>query len=253
MHADLKRLQRDSSSSRVPVADSEGVESPQHSSTSRISAAASGAYQTVSAASGPPQCTGARSLSRRIRKWHRIAKRTKIQNRLVLRPRRRRAAARCRGHRLLQILHARRQFQLARNGNHQAHPERQKPSGVALSPDRQYVVYVLRDGEKQSLKVRQVSTGSDVEVLPPSVSIFYGLSFSPDGQYIYFTNSSTDNQYFSTLYKMSPCSAGTPQPIVKDIDTGAGFFAGWQTLCLPARRSDSRQNCPACCECRRQR
>src|SRR5277367_1826651 len=34
-----------------------------------------------------------------------------------------------------------------------------KASGVAISPNGQYVVYVLRDGEMQSLMVRQVATG----------------------------------------------------------------------------------------------
>ncbi len=37
-----------------------------------------------------------------------------------------------------------------------------KAIDVAISPDGQYVVYVLREGEKQSLNVRQVATGSDV-------------------------------------------------------------------------------------------
>ena len=54
-----------------------------------------------------------------------------------------------------------------------------KASGVAISPNGQYVVYVLRDGEMQSLMVRQVATGSDVQILAPAVSVFYGLTFSP--------------------------------------------------------------------------
>ena len=37
-----------------------------------------------------------------------------------------------------------------------------KASGVAISPDGQYAVYVLVDGEKRSLIVRQVATGNDV-------------------------------------------------------------------------------------------
>jgi hypothetical protein len=52
---------------------------------------------------------------------------------------------------------------------------------VAISPDGQYVVYVLREGEMQSLNVRQVATGSDVQILPPDVVSFGGLTFSPVG------------------------------------------------------------------------
>jgi eukaryotic-like serine/threonine-protein kinase len=38
---------------------------------------------------------------------------------------------------------------------------------VAISPDGRYVVYALVEGEKQGLNVRQVATGSDVQILPP--------------------------------------------------------------------------------------
>jgi eukaryotic-like serine/threonine-protein kinase len=97
-----------------------------------------------------------------------------------------------------------------------------KASGVAVSPDGQYVVYVLRDGEKQSLMVRQVATGSDIPVVPPEIVTYYGLTFSTDGQYIYFTASSKENNFFSSLYKM-PILGGTPTQIIRDIDTGPAF------------------------------
>ena len=97
-----------------------------------------------------------------------------------------------------------------------------KAAGVAISPNGQYVVYVLRDGEMQSLMVRQVATGSDVQILPPAVSVFYGLTFSPDGNYIYFTEASKENQLFSSLYKM-PVLGGNPQQVMRDIDTSISF------------------------------
>jgi eukaryotic-like serine/threonine-protein kinase len=97
-----------------------------------------------------------------------------------------------------------------------------KAAGVAISPDGQYVVYVLREGEKQNLMVRQVSTGSDVSVLPPDVVAYYGLTFSPDGQYIYFIASSRENNLFSSLYKM-PVLGGTPAKIIADIDSAPAF------------------------------
>jgi eukaryotic-like serine/threonine-protein kinase len=97
-----------------------------------------------------------------------------------------------------------------------------KAVGVAISPNGQYVVYVLREGELQSLNVRQVVTGSDVQILPPAQSVFDGLTFSPDGNYIYFTESTKDNQLFSLLYKM-PVLGGNQQQIVRDIDTSISF------------------------------
>jgi serine/threonine protein kinase len=59
-----------------------------------------------------------------------------------------------------------------------------KATDVAVSPDGQYVVYVLAEGEKQSLNVRQVATGNDVPILPPDVANFVGLIYSPDGSYV---------------------------------------------------------------------
>ncbi len=97
-----------------------------------------------------------------------------------------------------------------------------KAAGVAISPNGQYVVYVLRNGEMQSLMVRQVATGSDVQILPPAVSIFYGLTFSPDGNYIYYVEASKENQLFSSLYKM-PVLGGNPMQILRDIDTSISF------------------------------
>jgi Tol biopolymer transport system component len=70
--------------------------------------------------------------------------------------------------------------------------------------------------------VRQVATGSDVQILAPAVSIFYGLTFSPDGNYIYYCEASKENQLFSSLYKM-PVLGGNPQQIVRDIDTSITF------------------------------
>jgi len=55
-----------------------------------------------------------------------------------------------------------------------------KATNVAISPDGRYVVYVLREGEKQSLNVRQVATGSDVQILPPDEVRIWALTFSPD-------------------------------------------------------------------------
>jgi Tol biopolymer transport system component len=97
-----------------------------------------------------------------------------------------------------------------------------KAMDVAVSPDGQYVVYVLREGEKQSLNVRQVATGSDVQILPPDVVDFTGLTFSPDGNYIYFVRSDKSTTQYSYLYQM-PVLGGAPRRLVRDIDGPISF------------------------------
>jgi len=97
-----------------------------------------------------------------------------------------------------------------------------KAADVAVSPDGQYVVYVLAEGEKQSLNVRQVATGSDVQVLPPDVVEIRGLTYSPDGNYIYFVRSDKSNRAWSYLWQM-PALGGAPRQLVRDIDSPIAF------------------------------
>jgi Tol biopolymer transport system component len=97
-----------------------------------------------------------------------------------------------------------------------------KAARVAISPDGQYVVYVLREGEKRSLNVRQVATGSDVQIVPPDVVRFSGLTFSPDGNYIYFVRSDKSNPNWSYLFQI-PTLGGTPRQLVRDVDGPIGF------------------------------
>jgi serine/threonine protein kinase len=97
-----------------------------------------------------------------------------------------------------------------------------KAMNVAVSPDGQYVVYVLREGGKQSLNVRQVATGSDVQILPLDDVGFRGLTFSPDGNYIYFVRSDKSNPNWSYLWQM-PALGGAPRQLVRDIDSPIAF------------------------------
>jgi serine/threonine protein kinase len=80
---------------------------------------------------------------------------------------------------------------------------------VAISPDGHYVVYALKEGEKQGLNVRQVATGSDVQILPPDEVSIYSLTFSPDANYIDFIRSEKNNPASTFLYRMSTLG-GTP-------------------------------------------
>ena len=57
-------------------------------------------------------------------------------------------------------------------------------SSAAISPDGKYVAYVTGLAGSRSLRVRQVATRSDLEILP--AGRYDGLSFSRDGNYIYY-------------------------------------------------------------------
>ncbi len=100
--------------------------------------------------------------------------------------------------------------------------ENGKANQVAISPDGHYIVYAMRDGEKQSLWVRNVATKSDVQVLAPDVVEIPGVSFSPDGNYIYFVRSDKSTENFRYLYQM-PVLGGSPRQLIRDIDSTVDF------------------------------
>jgi eukaryotic-like serine/threonine-protein kinase len=100
--------------------------------------------------------------------------------------------------------------------------ENGKAANLAISPDGRYVAWIVREGEKQSLWVRQVATGTDVQVVAPEAAPVGGLSFSPDGNYLYFVRSDKSTFNFSYLYRMASLGGAATQ-LVRDVDLGGTF------------------------------
>jgi Tol biopolymer transport system component/DNA-binding winged helix-turn-helix (wHTH) protein len=110
---------------------------------------------------------------------------------------------------------------------------------VAISPDGRYVVYALRNGEKQDLWLRQVATRSDVQILPSDTNGFHGLTFSRDGNYLYFVRSDKNDPFFKYLYSM-PVLGGAARKLIDDVDSPVSFSPdGHQFVyehCIPPRK-----------------
>jgi Tol biopolymer transport system component len=59
---------------------------------------------------------------------------------------------------------------------------------TAISPDGKWLVYATADGEKRSLWLQQAAVaGSGAQILPPARVDYTGLTFSPDGTYLFYT------------------------------------------------------------------
>jgi serine/threonine protein kinase len=97
-----------------------------------------------------------------------------------------------------------------------------KALAAAISPDGKYILNVQNDGGLQSLWLRNVPTSSDTQIVPPASAIYASLAFSPDGNYVYFRKADIATQSSWGLYR-TPVLGGTPQIIVKDVDTGITF------------------------------
>jgi len=124
-------------------------------------------------------------------------------------------------------------FQSAKHADHEI-DENGKAAAVAISPDGQYGVRSA-DAEKQSLRVQNVATRSDVQVLAPDLVEFAGVTFSPDGNYIYFVRSDKSTAQYRYLYQM---------PVLVNCasaDSGHRcahrLLAEWQAVCFSARNS----------------
>jgi len=57
---------------------------------------------------------------------------------------------------------------------------------AAISPDGKQVAFVLENSGQQSLWLKQLATSVDVQIIPPLYSVYQTISFSHDGEYIYF-------------------------------------------------------------------
>jgi serine/threonine protein kinase/Tol biopolymer transport system component len=80
---------------------------------------------------------------------------------------------------------------------------------AAISPDGRYVLSVMDDKGLESLWLRNVPTGSDTQVNPPSASHYDSPVFSSDGNYIYFIKD-------GDLYR-SPILGGAPRIVIQRI------------------------------------
>jgi Tol biopolymer transport system component/tRNA A-37 threonylcarbamoyl transferase component Bud32 len=93
-----------------------------------------------------------------------------------------------------------------------------KVGDAAISPDGTYVAYSVREGVKGSLWVEQVRTESNVQVIPPADMQYYDLTFSPNGDFLYFGRSESKDPLFRFLYKV-PVLGGTARRLIADVDS----------------------------------
>jgi DNA-binding winged helix-turn-helix (wHTH) protein/Tol biopolymer transport system component len=101
-------------------------------------------------------------------------------------------------------------------------PDTGNVDDVAISPDSRYVIYARRNGEMVSLRMRQLESGGDVEVLPAADVLFHGLGFSPDGNDLYYVRSDKNDIGYRYLYVM-PALGGASQKLIDDIDSSVSF------------------------------
>ena len=92
-----------------------------------------------------------------------------------------------------------------------------KATSAAISPDGKYVAYAVADAGRESLWIRQVATSNNgVQVVAPQEFNYAGLTFSPDGDYLYYLG--TFGNAPGLLYRV-PALGGTPTKLQEDVDS----------------------------------
>jgi eukaryotic-like serine/threonine-protein kinase len=95
----------------------------------------------------------------------------------------------------------------------------------AMSPDGKYLAYVVNDEGNESLWLRHLASESNVQIVASEHVQYSALRFSPDGSYICFTHTELASGPASQEYDLfrTPVLGGTPQLLVKDIDSNPSF------------------------------
>ncbi|HET7706586.1 MAG TPA: protein kinase [Thermoanaerobaculia bacterium] len=86
---------------------------------------------------------------------------------------------------------------------------------ASISPDGKYLAYSVDEGGKQSLWIRQVASGTDIQVVPLANVHFVGCAFSPDSNYLFYV--SADNPTDRGAAHVVPVIGGTPRMLVDDL------------------------------------
>ena len=109
---------------------------------------------------------------------------------------------------------------------------------AALSPDGKYLLHVYDENGLQSLWLRHIPTGSNTEVLSPAATNYAGLTFSPDGSYFYCVRRDESEHTLMSLYR-APVLGGSPQLLIKDVDSPITFSPDGQRFAFLRERHDS--------------
>lgn len=88
---------------------------------------------------------------------------------------------------------------------------------AVVSPDGKNVVYTNGYEGKQSIWLRQLESGNNVEIIPPSDDFYDGLALSPDGNFLYFARRPRPAGEPRSIYRVS-IFGGVPAKIISDTE-----------------------------------
>ncbi len=92
---------------------------------------------------------------------------------------------------------------------------------AAISPDGKYVAYIVSRSGMQGLWLRQLSTASTLELVPPAPVGYWGSMFTPDGGAVYYVTRSKEHPD-AALYRV-PVLGGASRLVLTGLDSKPAF------------------------------
>lgn len=90
---------------------------------------------------------------------------------------------------------------------------------LVISPDGKYVATIVAQEGKQAINITELATASELNIAPPSEGGYSGISFSPDGNYIYYLENQAQT---GTLHRVSKLGGGQ-RKIIANVNTPVSF------------------------------
>jgi Tol biopolymer transport system component/DNA-binding winged helix-turn-helix (wHTH) protein len=92
---------------------------------------------------------------------------------------------------------------------------------TAISPDGKLIAYVVGDVGNQCLRIRQIDTTTDTELVASEEGRFRGLTFSPDGKSLFYAQQEK-NAPGHVLYQ-KPIQGGEAKRLLASVDSAVTF------------------------------
>ena len=102
---------------------------------------------------------------------------------------------------------------------------------AAISPDGRYIAYVQHDGDNYSLWIRQATTTSNVQIVPPVPGMMLlGATFTPDGTSVDFVRQAADARAATADVWRVPFLGGTPKLFIPNVASPISWSPNGQRI-----------------------
>ncbi len=111
---------------------------------------------------------------------------------------------------------------------------------VAISPDGKEIVYGLVEAGQQSLRLRQVDTGSEIRIVPPDRVDYRGITFSHNGNFVYYVRGE-QNDSRGVLYRATKFG-GSARRLLSNVDGSLSLSPDGKQLAFVRQSSRLGEN-----------